>query len=308
MALAFMKNLKMANMRDKDKLRKLVQLIGDIIKIEGNEWLIDEMLTIIGENSQFEQIAKNSLIQNIYEYCIEEVLEVQASEFYAKFPIQEIKDQLIVDYKKMEHERRQNDFDNFCLHMYQQIENISNYLFYSKIEKNWESKKNKIAIKSEYNEDKRQYEYPKFDGTTVEKLVFENRKDRIWYANRIFRAVLYFFYYNKEITQSDFNFNSISYAWNEIYQVRNKNHRGSKISEYQKKTLEKVMENESRVYFKFYGFLQDFVSNIEDNLNNSYKSSNQNSSKKSTHKKKATNTLGDNPKLKGVLEKLKEGY
>ena len=122
-----------------------------------------------------------------------------------------------------------------------------------------------------------------------------------------FFGQFYIFYYNKEITQSDFNFNSISYAWNEIYQVRNKIIEVVKSLNI-KKILEKVMENESRVYFKFYGFLQDFVSNIEDNLNNSYKSSNQNSSKKSTHKKKATNTLGDNPKLEGVLEKLKEGY
>lgn len=306
MALAFMKNLKMANMRDKDKLRKLVQLIEDILKIQGNEWLIDELLTVVGDNSQYEQIAKNTLIQNIHEYCIEEIVDIQASEFYANFPIQEIKGQLIEDYKKMEHERRRNDFYNFCLHMYQQIENISNYLFYNEIEKKWNSIKNNIAIKSEYNENKRQYEYPEFHGTTVEKLVFGNRNDGKWYANRSFRAVLYFFYFKKEINQSDYNYNSMFYVWDEIYQVRNKNHRGGKTSAYNEEVLKKIDENKSKVYFKFYGFLQDFISKIEDSLNNTYMSSNQKTLKRRNTHYNSSKSLGANPKIAAMLDKFKQ--
>lgn len=102
-------------MKDKEKLKKLVQIIGDLLKVEGNEWLIDEILKTIGETSPVEEIAKHSVIQNIHEYCIEQKIDKQAQDFYNSFPIQEIKVQLMLDYKKMEHERRRDDFEKFCL-------------------------------------------------------------------------------------------------------------------------------------------------------------------------------------------------
>ena len=169
-------------MKDKDKLKKLVEIIGDLLKIEGNEWLIDEILKTIGENSPIEEIAKHSVIQNIHEYCVEQKIEKQANEFYQSFPIEEIKDQLIQDYKKMEHERRRDDFENFCLSMYQQIENITNYLFEKYILKKWDSSKNNIA-----------YKFP--DGRTlfVKDIVFGKAND--WFANVKFKAVLFYFYF-----------------------------------------------------------------------------------------------------------------
>ena len=57
-------------MKDRDKLKKLVQIIGDILKLEGNEWLIDEILKTIGDISPIEAIAKHSIIQNINEYLL----------------------------------------------------------------------------------------------------------------------------------------------------------------------------------------------------------------------------------------------
>ena len=79
---------------------------------------------------------------------VEQKIEKQATEFYNSFPIQEIKDQLIQDYKKMEHERRRDDFENFCLCLYQQIENITNFLFQTKISPIWDANRNNIAYKS----------------------------------------------------------------------------------------------------------------------------------------------------------------
>ena len=259
-------------MKDKDKLKKLVQIIGDLLKVEGNEWLIDEILKIIGETSPVEEIAKHSVIQNIHEYCVEQKIEKQATEFYNSFPIQEIKDQLIQDYKKMEHERRRDDFENFCLCLYQQIENITNCLFETGVVSTWNNVKHNIAIKSFYDRNQKQYVLPTNGGTSIEKLVFQNTNpiDDLskWQANRKFRAILYFFYFNKEVTRDDYEFNSIYFTHEEIYQMRNQNHRGSKPSEYQKKTLNKIQGNESKYYFKFYGFLQDFITQIEYNVSN----------------------------------------
>lgn len=289
-------------MKDRDKLKKLVQIIGDLLKVKGNEWLIDEILKTIGETSPVEEIAKHSVIQNIHEYCVERKIEKQATEFYNSFPIQEIKDQLIQDFKKMEHERRRDDFENFCLCLYQQLENITNILFDNKININWNSERNQTAIKSSFDETQRKYVLPNIGGTTLEQLVFQGTDTSKWYANRKFRAVLYYFYFGKNVVKDDYEFNSIYYVHEEIYQMRNQNHRGSKPSPYQKITLDKIRGNEARYYFKFYGFLQDFVNHIELVYINKPEYINKNiSTSKKTQSQK--NTLGA---INPALEKLKQ--
>jgi hypothetical protein len=289
-------------MKDRDKLKKLVQIIGDLLKVEGNEWLMDEIMKTIGETSSVEEIAKHSVIQNIHEYCVEQKIEKQAKEFFNSFPIQEIRDQLIQDYKKMEHERRRDDFENFCLCLYQQIENITNFLFDNRIDFNWGADKNKFAIKSSFDEKQRSYVLPNTQGTTVEQLIFQGTDTSKWFANRKFRAVLYYFYFNKNVIKDDYEFNSVFYVHEEIYQMRNQNHRGSKISQYQKITLDKIRGNEARYYFKFYGFLQDFVNHIELGYNNKSAPTNKNIAP--TNKTKPQkNTLGA---INPALEKLKQ--
>ena len=144
-------------LKDKEKLKRLVQIIGDLLKEEENEWLTDEILKVIGKATPVEEIAKHSLIQNIYEYCVEQKIDKQSKEFYDSFPLADIKDQLLLDYRKMEHERRRDDFENFCLCMYQQIENITNYLFEKNIESIWNVEKNKIAVKSFFDRTQRKY-------------------------------------------------------------------------------------------------------------------------------------------------------
>jgi len=101
--------------------------------VEGNEWDIGGLLKKIEETSPVKEIAKHSLVQNIYEYCIENIIDKQAEEFYSDF---KIKEKLIEDYKNMEHERRRDDFERFCLSMYQQIELIMNKPFKDRIAPN----------------------------------------------------------------------------------------------------------------------------------------------------------------------------
>lgn len=297
-------------MKDKEKLKKLIQIIGDLLKVEGNEWLIDEILKTIGETSSVEEIAKHSVIQNIHEYCVEQKIEKQATEFYNSFPIQEIKDQLIQDYRKMEHERRRDDFENFCLCLYQQIENITNYLYESGVIANWNNVKHNIAIKSFYDRNLKQYVLPTNEGITIEKLVFQNTNPIFdlskWHSNRKFRAILYFFYFGSEVTRDDYAFNSIYFIHEEIYQMRNQNHRGGKPSEYQQKTLKKIRGNESKYYFKFYGFLQDFLTKMEYNFSNQMTLTEKKTESKQAFKGKSANTLGNNPDLAKLFEQLKK--
>ncbi len=292
-------------MKDKEKLKKFVQIISDLLKVEGNDWLIDEILETIRKTSSIEEIVKHSVIQNIYEHCVELKIKKQATEFYNSFPIQEIKNQLIQDYQKMEHERRRDDFENFCLCVYQQIENISNYLFEQKIKSIWDSEKDKIAIKSFFDRIQQKYVIPRSGGTSLEQLVFQGTDTSKWYTNRKFRAVLYFFYFNQNVTRDDYNFNSIYFTHEEIYQMRNQNHRGSVPTPYQQKTLNKIKGSESRYYFKFYGFLQDFVNHIESSYTT--KSSSGIKNKKSNKHKTQKNTIGANsPELEKLMKKMKK--
>lgn len=241
-------------MKDKEKLKKLVDIIGDLLKIEGNEWMIDDILKKIGDSTTIEEIAKHSVIQNIHEYCIEQKIEKQAAEFYASFPIDNITDQLIEDYKKMEHERRRDDFNSFCLCMYQQIENIINYLYESHIIKDWKSQENIIA-----------YTFPDGKSLTAKDLVFGKLDE--WSTINKFSAALYYFYFSKKI-KTTYPFYERRKIFYELYQVRNQNHRGNQPTDNQKKILNNINGNEAKYYFKFYGFLQDFISNIEPALGN----------------------------------------
>ncbi len=260
----FMIDLINAKMNDKEKLRKLVKIIGDLLKVEGNEWLVDEILKTLGEKSPIEEIAKHPLLQNIHEYCVEQIIEKQAKEFYASFPISEIKDELIKDYMKMEHERRRDDFESYCLCIYQQIECISNFIFKNVIEDRWEDEKNSIAIKSFYNVDMNEYQAPKSGGTTLQKLIFGDSPHNLkWYAGNKFKAVLYFSYFNMNVRNNNFDFNKIYYVQDEIYQMRCQNHRYGETSNYTRKIVEKIKSAKARYCFKFYGFLEDFVGKIE---------------------------------------------
>ena len=71
-------------------------------------------------------LSEQDHINEIYELCIEQIMRKQGEEFYADFPIESLRPQLIEDYNRMEHFRRKDDFYDFCLAMYQQIENITN--------------------------------------------------------------------------------------------------------------------------------------------------------------------------------------
>lgn len=333
-------------MKDKDKLKKLVQIIGDLLKLEGNEWLIDEILKIIGETSPVEEIAKHSVIQNIHEYCVEQKIEKQAIEFYQSFPIQEIKDQLIQDYKKMEHERRRDDFEGFCLSMFQQIEAIVNYLFESdmiisklQIERKssafveWDSEKRDWTRSSnqrlvpfllrKVNPEKDQnsprynpnskgpfYEMDeksedKYFDKDAKPVIDYNPSKKSWgFVNR-FRTVLFYYYFKSELKQIDFD--KIYKPGFDLYIMRNQNHRESKPTYYQKDIIDTIVGKEGKYYLKFYGFLEDFISQIEKSLSSQNLPKDSNiQSNKIKQKNKFSNTFGDDPKLAKIFEQLKK--
>jgi hypothetical protein len=333
-------------MKDRENLKKLIQIIGDLLKVEGNEWLIDEILKTIGETSPVEEIAKHSVIQNIHEYCVEQKIEKQATEFYYSFPIQEIKNRLIQDYKKMEHERRRDDFEGFCLSMFQQVEAIVNFLFESEYIKSklqierkssafvewdlekrvWTRESNQrlvpfllMKVNPEKNQNSPKYNQnskapfyemdEKSEDSYFDKygkpVIDYNPSKKSWgFVNR-YRTVLFYYYFKSELKKIDFE--KIYKPGYDLYIMRNQNHRESKPTDNQKEIIVTIAGKEAKYFLLFYGFLENFISQIEQFL------SSQNSSKitrnqinKTKHNNKFSNTLGDDPKLAKLFEQLKK--
>jgi len=283
-------------MKDKEKLKKLVQIIGDLLKEEGNEWLIDEILKVISEVSPVEEIAEHSLIQNIHEYCVEQKIDKQAKEFYESFPIAEIKEQLILDYKKMEHERRRDDFESFGLCMFQQFEAINNYLFKNHIEPVWARIKDIEVVK---------YKDKNTNKQVVKSLSEEALgKASNWNVFRKYKTVLFYYYFNQR-APLPYAYKKMKEVFYELYQIRNQNHREGDLFEFQEDILKSIKGNESKYYFKFYGFLQDFVNQIESSFSTTSNSGNKN--KKSSKPKTQKNTIGaNNPELEKLKQQMKK--
>lgn len=238
-------------MHDKEKLKKLLDLIEELLNEDGNEWLIDGLLERIEKVSSIDKVASYSTIKRIHEYCIKEVINNQAEEFYNDFNIREIKPQLVKDFKEMEFKRREDKFENFTFALYQQIEGIVNYLFENNVKNFWDNRKEEIGTQFRKN------------NKTVKQIVFENADK--WYESVKFKSIIYFYYFDGNLKAMT-PFKELENTFNEIYQTRNCNHRGSVPSDFQRKILEKIHGNESKFYLKFYGFLDDFIRNVNQNL------------------------------------------
>ena len=308
---SFMIDLKRCKMNDKDKLRKLLKIIGDLLKVEGNEWLVDEILMTIGEKSPVEEIAKHPLLQNIHEYCVEQIIVKQAKEFYASFPILKIKDELIKDYMKMEHERRRDDFRNFCLCMYQQIENITNHIYNTEVKDGWEKDKN-IKIprgKEGGTQTIKDFCWIKSYQKSINKW---NEKDIAkWNAKDKFKGFLIYYYFNKQLQPSDlYTYHNLNTEFEALYEVRNLNHRGGIVYEKSQAIQKDIKGNESKFYFRFYNFFQDVISkNIESfpNLKEYEKKKAEDKAEtKNKIKRSAPNLGNSHPALKQLKNQMKK--
>jgi hypothetical protein len=257
---------------DKNNLEKLIKLIEEISKIPGNEWFKNRLLILLGSESQG---LGNSSLDEIYEFCIEMIIKDQATRFYQGFKINSIKESLIQDFTRMERFRRKDDFEDFCLAGFQQVEAIVNFLvsdpsFLSKF-----NTYRNLPSTSKINKETKQFFR---DGNqTVQNMIFMNndlvkineflKKQPIdWFFNHRLRAVLYFFYFNGELKFNSNELESVFNTGNQLYIIRNTNHRGGSSSDYQERIKIDIMSNFNRYYFKFLGFLEDFVFKINNNL------------------------------------------
>jgi hypothetical protein len=248
---------------NKEQLQKLLDFIHSITKQQGNEWFVAELFNQLS----YSENSSQSKIDNIYEYCVEKIIREQAVNFYKDFPITEIKSQLIEDYIRMEHFKKKNNFEDFCLALYQQIENITNKIV---ADASFREVYSKLLHYSAYADGEG---YARADKPyTIAKLLFsekfhlEKSKQDVTtlYAIDKIRSVIYFVYYKGRMRNTDYNeFVNITDLINSLYQYRNKNHRGSVLNDYQKTIIEKVEPKKYQYYFKYLSVLVSFVEKIE---------------------------------------------
>ena len=255
---------------------------------------IDKIARLTQQNTEFDMELRKRLnvasansvlsdderINDIYEYCIEDIIKKQATEFYADFPLQTIKDRLIGDYIRMESFRRKDNFDDFCLSLYQQIECMTNKLCENKdlsdiTEIMWG---HPAYLKIEKGKDTSIYN--RGGDYTIACLLFPGNnkqsgntnafvKSRIslqtQYAMDKIRTIVYFLGYKAMMKSGDYDsFVEITSLLNDIYQCRNMNHRGNSQNQWEKETFDRIFPLKSLYYFKFLGVLAQYVEYIKE--------------------------------------------
>ena len=224
-------------------------------------------------------------LSQIYEYCIEDILRKQAENFYAPLCNNTIKEKLVYDYIRMESFRRKNEFGDYTLALYQQIETILNAIFMVSgfkeiINKMWNETFYKYWDKSK----------KQFVEWTIGSIVLGTDKDNIkWYTEGIDRAqndkfnardkiriVLFYFKYFENSNYdcenscyiSNYNYNDYKFLFDalwDIYSCRNTNHRNPEQNENEK--VKAIMQKTSYSYFQFNWTLTEFVWLTKDYIN-----------------------------------------
>lgn len=223
-------------------------------------------------------IMDDERLNQIYEYCIEKIIQNQAEEFYKDFPIPTLIPTLVKDYVRMESFRRKDSFGDFCLALYQQIECVTNKICESATlseitDKMWAYE---AYIKSTDGKDP---DIKERTGTyRIADLIFPfNNKNGVsnavekslktlqnQYAIDKIRIIVYYFGYGAKMKSSDFDsYKEITGLLNDIYQCRNTNHRGNTLTEYETETLNRILPMKSFYYFKFLGALAQYIDFIK---------------------------------------------
>ena len=257
---------------NKQDLLKLLNFIIEISAIPNNNWFKNELIEKLA-NKNITRISSSSEISDIHEYCIKQIIKDQAKMFYKDIKLIDIKETLCSDFVRMEQFRREDNFEDFSLAMFQQIELIINTICTQELE---------IYIKDNLNEyvnswtDKvngiqkgKKFLWQYLSHYFLEKSEVELKLSKPilnWDFNEKYRACLVYYYFNNAIRNEN-DFFQIAKLIQELYQIRNLNHRGGKKSEKQSEITRKISDSKARYYFKFLGLLEDFVTKVNESIN-----------------------------------------
>lgn len=258
---------------DRESLIKLINFIDELSQLRGNEWFKVELSKKLLSKKPLE--FSSSQLDEIYEFCLNKIIKEHAVKFYFDFKLLNIKEKLIDDFIRMEKFRRNNEFEDFCLAAYQQIESIVNELIGNKELSNFIFRNRDLPAISRYNKENKSFQ--RTGDPKLANLIFKTRDPNKvhdymrnpiekWFFNHKFRTVLYFYYFNKEIKVNSDLFERVYDIGSYLYQGRNLNHRGGGQNEFQQQMLDDLLPNQHKFYFKFLGFLEDFVTTVNRHI------------------------------------------
>lgn len=250
---------------NKEYLKKLLDFLQSrVLSDPINYWFAKDLHKILAPVS-------DAIISDIHEQCIETIISQQANDFYKDFVIVDIRPQLISDYIKMEHWRRRNNIEEFCLALYQQIEAIVNFLGRDEsLNLIWRSIRNAGFFVDLKAKDIR----VRGNGKSIEKSIiykldiYKSRPElRDLVAMDKYKAILFLIVYQTHVNWNNVSFfNDDFFTGQNIYQVRNLNHRGnfSKLSTNDR--LYDIIDNPAHSMCYLLGLYSRFVSGINNGL------------------------------------------
>lgn len=263
---------------------KIMSTLDKICKLTQQNTEFDmELRKRLNVASAYSTYLNDERITHIYEYCIEKIIRNQAVEFYMDFPLTSITPILVEDFCRMESFRRKDNFGDFCLSLYQQIECITNKLCedstLSEItSKMWgchayvkDEKNVPIDISKRVSGD-----------YTIANLIFPGQNKKTGNLNSIeksqstlqtqfssdkMKILVYFLGYRGMMKSSDYDsYIEFTSLLSDIYQCRNTNHRGSTQNEWETTVYNRIFPLKSFYYFKFMGGLAQYVDYIKRGL------------------------------------------
>ena len=249
---------------NKENLRKLLNFLNaEIINKPENRWFSEELYNIISPISE-------TKISEIHEQCIENILKKQAKDFYKDFVLSDVQDQLESDFIKMEHWRRRNNIQEFCMALYQQIEAITNYIGrepeFNLIWRNIRSAGYYVDVANNTNHDVRKRYY--VNGKSIEQgIIFKSNN----YGKELselgamdkFKAILFLVVYKTNVDCNNVTFfNSDFFQGFDIYTMRNLNHRGNIHDKTKSERKDNILNNPTFAMSSLLGFYAKFVFGI----------------------------------------------
>lgn len=261
--------------QDKQQLAKLLQFVKAVYDDPENKDFSQGIQTIVFQDIRSEK--KNgwsSKIDEIYEYCLNKNLREQANGLYGDFPLQSIVPSLVEDYIKMEEARRKNDFNEFGLHLYQQVENIVNTITQDKIFNDVYDRMKAVPSKVIYDKIRESYMRDEKSKSIAFFALIDSKNNPIskkmdlkasnMFAADKIRIVIYFICFKGEMQNKYYDdWNKYTSLFSDIYSIRNCVHKGGILNDYEKKQCDKIHSEASQYYLRFMSALLFLIEGVQ---------------------------------------------
>lgn len=276
--------------QEKEYLTKLAAFVKACYEDLNDDDFAAEIKAIVMDDIKDD--IQNGKIDEIYELCIHKNLLQQANSVYSSFAMPSIKDKLISRYIKMEKARRENDFDDFGLRVYQQIELIVNTIAEDEevayvVEKmlrvpymtRSDREDDRIASKPDGTESQSIGKFVLINSTNAGKSKSQKMSIPLseQYATDKVRLIVFFMCFRGMIRTGKINnpdsrrqeyykdydeWTHYTQICSDIYTVRNRVHSGKEPSEYEESRYEDLSKNPEQTYLSFLSFLFYFIQGV----------------------------------------------